>query len=389
MVVIFHYASQEGAAAAGSATAHLQRAVAMCWTGVDLFFVLSGFLIGGILIDERCSSSFFRAFYARRFFRIIPIYFLWITLYIALVVCAGSFLTTHAHSGVTPKLGWPIYIHYFFLQNFGLFSLAGLAGAWFGPTWSLAIEEQFYLIAPAIIRLVSPRRLLPLLIATIVAIPIVRTTMLWAGHPSTPTDSTLMICRGDELAIGMLAARLWRRAQFRAWAAAHTRHLHALFILLVIAFASLWRWMPQSGMPGMQSVGFTVVAFTYATILFLAVLLPSGPIATLARLSWLRALGKISYCVYIIHVAVNVMCHAMLLHETPRVSTPKGLVVSVFAACLTCALATVSWFSIEHPLLRFGHKFRYEDGRGREMAGSIDISPTPPHDLASTYEVVR
>ena len=76
LVLVFHYISQQGPAAAGSLTAYVQRATVMWWTGVDLFFVLSGFLIGGILMDARESPSFFRTFYIRRFFRIIPIYYL-------------------------------------------------------------------------------------------------------------------------------------------------------------------------------------------------------------------------------------------------------------------------------------------------------------------------
>jgi len=79
----------------------------------------------------------------------------------------------------------------------------------------------------------------------------------------------------------------------------------------------------------------------------------------IARMRWLRELGRISYRVYIIHVAVNVICHAMLLRDTPRVSTPKGLAVSVFAAVATCALATASWIIIENPLLHRGHRYKY------------------------------
>jgi len=361
LVVVFHYVTQEGPAAAGSLTAYTQRAVIMWGTGVDLFFVLSGFLIGGILMDERASPSFFLIFYARRFFRIIPIYYLWTTLYIVLVVGAGPFLKAHAHSGMTPELGWPIYIHYLFLQNFGLASLVGLAGAWFGPTWSLAIEEQFYVVAPAIIRLVSPRRMSAVLIFTIVAIPVMRTLMLWAGHPSVPIISKLMICRGDALAIGILAALLWRRPEFHAWAAGHARLLYTVLASFMAGFGALWKWAPEAQTYGMESVGFTVTALTYGMVLLLALLRPCGPIAVIARMRWLRDLGRISYCVYIIHVAVNVMFHAMLLRDTPRVSTPKGLVVSLLAALATCALAGASWILLENPLLRRGHRYKYHN----------------------------
>jgi peptidoglycan/LPS O-acetylase OafA/YrhL len=348
----------------------------MGWTGVDLFFVLSGFLIGGILMDERESTTFFRTFYIRRFFRIIPIYYLWTTLYVLLVIGAGTFLKAHAHSGMAPELGWRIYIHYLFLQNFGFVSLAGLAGAWFGPTWSLAIEEQFYLLAPAIVRWVTPRHLSAVLISVIVAVPALRTLLLWWGRPSSETVAYLMICRADALAIGVLAALLWRRPKFHTWAAGHVWKLYSLLLVLVAGCGALWNWAPQTQAYGMETVGLTVTALTYGTVLLLALLQPAGPIAAVARTGWLRELGRISYCVYIIHVAVNVVCHAMLLHDTPRVSTPKGLGVSLLAVLITCGFATVSWILLEKPLLQRGHRFKYagEALRGPAVAATAAAS---------------
>jgi len=88
-VVVFHYVSQEGSTPAGSVAHILQRIVIMGWSGVDLFFVLSGFLIGGILMNARESTSYYRTFYARRFFRIVPIYYFWITAYVVLSELQG------------------------------------------------------------------------------------------------------------------------------------------------------------------------------------------------------------------------------------------------------------------------------------------------------------
>src|SRR5579862_2698690 len=78
IVLSFHYILREGPAPAGTITAYLQRLLTLGWTGLDFFFVLSGFLIGGILMDVKNSPNYFKAFYARRFFRIIPLYYLWV-----------------------------------------------------------------------------------------------------------------------------------------------------------------------------------------------------------------------------------------------------------------------------------------------------------------------
>src|ERR1039457_1076220 len=85
------------------------------WTGVDLFFVLSGFLIGGILLNVRDSPRYFQTFYARRFFRIIPVYYAWIAIYLVLAAFAGRYLS--ARIGSFQSVDLAILAHFLFLQN--------------------------------------------------------------------------------------------------------------------------------------------------------------------------------------------------------------------------------------------------------------------------------
>src|SRR4051812_10334891 len=121
--------------------------------GVDLFFVLSGYLISNILLKHRESGSYFSSFYGRRALRIWPIYYL---------MCAaslGGWLL-----GLSPTLfdtsGVPGWTYLFGLQNFGIAVARNNGVYWLGGTWSLAIEEQFYLLFPLIVRFVPPQRLL-------------------------------------------------------------------------------------------------------------------------------------------------------------------------------------------------------------------------------------
>ena len=359
LVLVFHYISQEGLTPSHSLASYLQRLVIMGWTGVDLFFVLSGFLIGGILIDVRASPTYYQTFYIRRLFRIIPIYYGWIFLYIVLLRFAGPIVRAHSNSGVMPTAGFPIYLHFLFLQNMGLITLIGLAGAWFGHTWSLAVEEQFYLVSPLLVRTLPVHRLPAFLSAVIVGAPVLRLILLRIVHVEPSLVGNLMPCRADSIASGMLAAALWRNRTSREWLSARGEILYGALVVLLAGSAALWVWSPQSSTFGMQSVGYTWVALLYVVILLLVLTRPGGPIASAMRIGWIRQVGGVSYCIYMIHLVVNVVCHAVLLHGPPRISTARAAAVTIFAAFLAYGLAKLSWIFFENPLLRYGHRSRY------------------------------
>jgi len=370
MVVVFHYLEQQGTVSGGGLTPILQRLALMGWSGVDLFFVLSGFLIGGILVDARNSPSYFRTFYTRRFFRIIPIYYLWILAYIVLVGVAGSYLRAHSNSGLVMAPGMPIYAHFFFLQNLMVIPFAGLAGAWFSHLWSLAVEEQFYLISPLVVRLLSTRPLTIFLGCVIAAAPLLRVVLL-ALRTDPWLVSVLMPCRADSLAIGMLAAVFWRKEGFREWLSDRSGTLYAILAVLFAGVAALWKWSPESQTLGMETIGFTWLAAFFVVILLLALTRRDGPIARLARVAWLRELGRVSYCVYIIHLVVNVFCHTLLRRASPATSDARGAAVTIFSAFATLGIAWISWKLFEGPLVRLGHSFKYQPAAGAGM----DLGP--------------
>jgi len=359
LVLAFHYISQEGTLTPGTVAARLQRLVIMGWTGVDLFFVLSGFLIGGILMDARSSPAYFKTFYARRFFRIIPVYYLWVAGYVALVAVAGGVLTRLSNSGIQPPLGLGIFSHFLFLQNFVPIALFGFAGAWFGHLWSLAVEEQFYLVAPVVVRFMPERLLKWILLLVIAGEPFLRIFLLRVLHVSESAVAVLVLCRADALAIGMLAVALTRGDSPSFTVAGNLGRLYAMLATLSVGVLALWRWAPQAQTFGMQSFGYTWMAGFYAVILLLAVGYRDGWVARCLRIRWLRELGIVSYCVYIIHIVVNVVLHALLLHKGPRISTVKGALVTVIAAFVTYGLARVSWILLEAPMQRRGHAFKY------------------------------
>jgi len=359
LVLVFHYTAQEGVLTPGTLADRVQRFTVMGWTGVDLFFVLSGFLIGGILMDVRSSPSYFKTFYCRRFFRIVPIYYLWLVLYVALMVIAGNTISRLSNSGIRPPLDLGIFSYFLFLQNFVSMGLFGLAGAWFGHLWSLAVEEQFYLVAPLVVRFTAARYLKWILTGVIICVPLFRMFLSRVLHVMALKITVLVLCRADALAIGMLAATLTRGENPLISVPQNTRTLYVALGILSLGVVALWMFSPQSTTLGMQSIGFTWMALFYVVILLLAVGYPESWFAGIFRNKFLRELGVVSYCVYIIHIVVNVVLHALLLHKGPRISTGKGAIVTVFAGFVTYSIAKVSWLLFEGPLQRRGHAFKY------------------------------
>jgi peptidoglycan/LPS O-acetylase OafA/YrhL len=107
------------------------------------------------------------------------------------------------------------------------------------------------------------------------------------------------------------------------------------------------------------AAGYSLFAVFYATLMLVVLTDTSGKLARLARLKVLRELGTISYCVYVIHVAVNGVCHVFLLGGEPRVYDWPGVAVTLLAILMTAGLAELSWKYYEFPLVRRGHRYSY------------------------------
>ena len=338
------------------------RYFAFGWSGVDLFFVLSGFLIGGILLDVCASPRYFRTFYLRRLFRIVPIYYLWVGVYLLLTIFAGPFLKRHALGSTGPEVRLQVIALLLFVQNFGVRYSSPLAVAWFLPAWSLAVEEQFYLIAPLIIRLFSRASLYWLLAAVIGMAPILRVWIRYhlPVHPdSLSLAYTLMPCRADALAIGILTALLWRNPAFRIWLPSHKPALYALGGVLLAGILVLCTFSASPDALGMQSIGYSWIAAFYAIILLVALALPGGFIALIARTRWLGQVGRVSYCLYLIHDAVRSATGILFKAVFHNPHTWQIVAWNALAAVAAYGIANLSWTWFEYPFLRRGHEFKY------------------------------
>jgi peptidoglycan/LPS O-acetylase OafA/YrhL len=351
LVILCHYVGMAEHARLGLWTHRLLSAFSAGWSGVDLFFVLSGFLIGGILLDARDSPLYFRTFYTRRVLRILPVYHGWIFLYVVIIGVATWF--TRGASGLkTSDLG-QVPIQLLFLQNMR-FGMAHFPWIWFAVTWSLAVEEQFYLVAPPLIRFLSTRKMVAVLLATICAAPVLR--LLTFRY----SLFNLMPCRADALGLGILIAIAWRTDWVRGWLERHPTTLKRTLYALFVGVGLLLWWLAHPAGLVTVTIGLSWLALFYGCVLLAAISQTPNWLAGVLRLAVLRRLGTISYCVYIIHLTIDELAHQFLLGRPPRVDDAAGIAVTVLALVATLGVASISWRFFEKPLVRYGHRASYE-----------------------------
>jgi peptidoglycan/LPS O-acetylase OafA/YrhL len=303
------------------------------WMGVDLFFVLSGFLITGILLDTKKSQSYFSNFYIRRCLRIWPLYYSSL-LFMFLIV---PFLRpTEAHSIFDPRSS-PWWAYPLFLQNYLVPVPIGARGL-LGVTWSLAVEEHFYLIWPFVVRFCNQNQLRKIAIIVILASPLLRLFLSQYGVQiySNP------VCRLDGLMAGALLALILRSEEFvpskylaLAWIALLSSAPLALYF--DIYFHARW-------------IVFSFVALGSFCFIYLALFSRLPVIQKVLGNRFLVYSGVISYGIY-------------MLEKIPIdfVKTTHFGAASAWAYPVTIAatylIATLSWRLLEAPFLRLKRYF--------------------------------
>jgi peptidoglycan/LPS O-acetylase OafA/YrhL len=357
LVVCLHYVAESGGGAFGSFLYRFKQVFRLGWSGVDLFFVLSGFLIGGILLQARESENYYKIFYTRRLHRIFPIYYAWILLYF-LIRTAGSHWIPNSMPTATAGIGHiPVYL--LFLQNFIFMPIGTFDWYWLALMWSLAVEEQFYLVAPILIRSLSKVSLIVTLCSTVVLAPVLRELIYRFTSRSYAYWYTLMPCRADALAIGMLVAIAWKMDEIRSFLLARKQSVYKVLVFFSCGIPILLKYFPGPSYHFTVVWGYSWLAFFYVTLLLAILVDPNGKLGRLMRSRWLMRLGGVSYCVYLIHFPINGILHTVLLGSRPSIATLSGVSVTFLAAVLTFGLAILSWQHLEGPMVRRGHRYKY------------------------------
>ena len=339
MVLILHFDPQVGGPAAlsraVSAVAHLGQ------LGVDIFFVLSGFLITGILLRTKREKGYLKNFYMRRALRIFPLY------YGTLLVLLIANLIYVRESGIE-RLWW--FATY--LQNIPMtFRSGGLVGP--AHFWSLAVEEHFYFVWPMLVYLV-PRRQLPRVLMLIIVFAFVsRAILLYFGfgvYYFTP-------CRIDSLALGSLLAIMSEEKAMPS-----LRLVCGLILAGIPLVIASFLLVSGKSLVIVQMVRFPMIGVLCSMVLILSQVWQ--PATAFFSTLLLRFFGKYSYALYVFHPFTVILFHRQAL---------RGAVGFLIFLCLNCVLALLSWHLWEKHFLRLKRRFE----SARKSVIKRKVSPEP------------
>jgi peptidoglycan/LPS O-acetylase OafA/YrhL len=334
------------------------------WVGVQLFFVLSGYLISGILLDTRGAPGYYRGFFGRRVLRIFPLYYG--VLLVALVILPRLGLAPDRLLADRENRIWL----WTYLINWADPLGAGVAA--FPHFWSLAVEEQFYLVWPLVVRRTTPRRLLQVSLVLVVVAFAARLGLLLAGVGEAGLYM-FTICRMDALAAGGAVAALLRIPAARAAASRRRGGLALGAGALFVAGLLATRGYPRAGVRD-QTFGYTILAVTFAALVLLVVLDHNpghdpghdpghnpgrGRIGAAFGNAVLRSFGKYSYAIYLFHQPLNQMVGEPWLRarlpQGPGLATGCAYMAAVTAA--SYAIAVVSYHGYEKHFLALKRYF--------------------------------
>lgn len=354
MVVFFHYVSYAVVARPTGLLGYLYSRTILSWSGVDLFFVLSGFLIGGILLDTRDSPNYFKTFYARRFCRIIPVYLLFVgSVEVAYWIFCRP-MRAPFDAFFAGKVPWYAYLS--FAQNMWMVKLNASGAMLMTVTWTLAVEEQFYFLLPAVVRFVRRSALPYFFLSGILIAPVVRIFIELRFPDYSTAPYILLPCRMDSLFFGALCAYLLRDPKIWNMLVRRRTWVWIAFAALLSGTLAV-NYSPFSF--SMQSAGYDWVALLFTTALILAVTNSESFMGKILRWKWLRDFGAIAYSVYLFHLFIYGMCMTLLAGHGWVMQSWKDFGVALIALGITITLAKILWRYVESPFMRWGHTWQY------------------------------
>ena len=339
MVVVAHYFGE---------VAHGVAALTLAWVAVRIFFVLSGFLMARIILEHLSSPGFFKTFYIRRACRTLPVYLVLLT-----IVFGAALLFGHATWMQADRI-LPLWSFLTFTQGFAMVARGDFGLDWLTPSWTLTVEEQFYIVAPLVCLIVPRRHLLAALVGFVVASIGFRLFAFEAGIISPKAGMVLLPGAMHGMFLGMIGAMLLDHKSID-WTRRDTILRAAPLACLVLVIAL--KLAGGEGSALFEQLGIPLVSV--AGMLYLMAIVRNLPEARSLRSPKLRVLGRLSYSIYLLHMPVLGLMHGLILGARPDIGTAAQLAVTVASVPLALGLAWTVNRYIEQPMIAYGRSWKF------------------------------
>ena len=361
MIIVWHW-GQNGAnrtAAKGVdnwlVDAFVSPLASMTWSSIDMFFVLSGFLIGRQLLHNKEADNFLGTFYLRRISRIVPLYVLWLVIYWLCLNVLGS----------SDRFVWlfgnpiPFWNLATLTQNFEMAYSGNFYSNFTGISWSVALEEQFYIVAPLLVFLLPRKWIYIVLGLMILAVPLWR--MYAHEEISRLAPYVMLLGRGDALAMGVLIAAVsirWPELRLNTFYSSCLAvccvtglSLGTLLIANGYNVTSIWmnRW------------GHSAFSIAYACALCVLLFSCWDGVRKFFTHRFLVRVGIHCYAIYLFHQPILGLVHGIVIGEGgPGFGETMDLVVVGISAPILAATAWLCWRYVELPFIKMGHQAKYK-----------------------------
>ncbi len=325
---------------------------ALGWAGVDLFFVLSGYLITGILIDAKGTANYFRTFYARRVLRIFPAYYAFLALYF--------FVRPHLPVGHYPAVDPGVQLWSWDYTSNVLVAIHGWTATpkTIDHFWSLAVEEQFYFAWPLLV-FALPRRWLTVACLAL-TLSALGTRVAFIGAEHWDAARVLMPARIDSFAVGGLLALAMRAPTgptlLAKWAWPCAGVAGALIPGLY--------WVPWMRFEALATITLAIAVLSGALIAAAATASPRSTVYRVLGAGPLPFVGRYSYALYIVHQPVilgllSLGVRPTIVHAIGGSVMSQRIAFGAIAGAVSLAAALASWYLLERPCLALKRHFRY------------------------------
>lgn len=346
LVLSFHYLNNQLVDNTDLTSRLVAKSTGFGWVGVDLFFVLSGFLIGSILIFNKGSKNYFKTFYLRRILRIVPNYFLLLIIFgfiFNLRFFKGNYFLSS--SGEIPYWSYFLMVHNFYMAYFNNFGNRALS-----VTWSIGIEEQFYILFPFLTFYLKDRYLPIILVFFVIGSIIIR-----ANFSTWIPQYVLLPSRLDGLSIGFLVAYYHQNGILEANKKITIQFFQWVILGSIMLSAYLYFRFNDLGV-----IKHTIFSLFFSGILVFSLIRRESWFGSFLRTKILTWIGTISYSLYLFHYLILGLVYHINGKWGIGINNFSDIVLTIIALIISLGFSFLIYQFLEKPMVTLGKKANYQ-----------------------------